>query len=431
MNALVLGTGGREHALARKLAESPLVSQVFVAPGNGGTATHFTNLEVDLDNFEAIAARMLSQKIDLVLIGPEKPLVDGLVDFLNTHSNPSIRKINVIGPDKACAQLEGSKAFSKMIMEKANIPTAKAKEFGRNDWQLCKEYIENHSLPMVIKADGLASGKGVAVCTSIEEAIEFSSRILLNSEFGEENNHLLVEDFLDGIEVSMFLLTDGTHYIMLPEAKDYKRIFDGDQGPNTGGMGSVSPVPFVDEDFIKKVENRIIEPLFKTLKEENYLYTGFLFIGLMNCGGEPWVIEFNVRLGDPETQTILQRISGDIVPSLLAIKTCTLNKHSLIISPSAAATVVLCSENYPDNPVLGKEITIGEIPSNSILFHSGSQLDSNSKLVNSGGRVFGCTGIGNSIQLAINHAYQCVSQVQFEGVLCRKDIGQDVLKWKV
>lgn len=426
MHALIIGNGGREHALAVSIAKSSLISRVYVAPGNGGTALEFENIAIQPDDFESVAQCIIENQIQLVIIGPEKPLVDGLVDFLEKHSHPAMENVHVIGPNRYCAQLEGSKAFSKEIMEKAGIPTAKAREFWAGDWVECVEYIEKQNLPVVIKADGLASGKGVAVCSSHSEAVAFARSILIDAAFGTDNASLLVEDFLDGIEVSMFILTDGKSYGWLPEAKDYKRIFDGDQGPNTGGMGSVSPVPFVDQIFKDKVANRVVDPLIQTLRSLGHQYKGFLFIGLMNCGGEPFVVEFNVRLGDPETQTILQRLKGDWVESLLSLKEQKLAENPIHISNKSAATVVISAANYPAKPRTDDTILIEKsMVFESQIFHSGTKLVEN-QLMTSGGRVFGCTGVGENPGEAVRKAHQLCNHIHFEGMYFRKDIGKDL-----
>lgn len=428
MNTLILGSGAREHALACKLSQSPLVETVFVAPGNGGTETEFTNIHLDLLDFEAIAQAILRQKTDLVVLGPEQPLVEGVVDFLENHPSSEVRKAHIIGPNKACAALEGSKDFSKQIMAEAGIPTAKATVFTLEDWASLEQYIGNHALPVVVKADGLAAGKGVAVCVTREEALDFSASVLKDNAFGEANRSVLIEEFLDGIEVSMFVLTDGLHYQLLPEAKDYKRIFDGDQGPNTGGMGSVSPVGFVDDAFTAKVKSRIIDPLFKTLNAKGLTYKGFLFIGLMKVGDDPYVIEFNARLGDPETQTILERIEGDFAMALLSLKDQTLDQATLSTRPEAAATVVVCAEHYPDTPTKCDEILfIPYPPAKGKIYHAGT-LKKSGKLVTSGGRVLSCTARGDGLVEAIGNAYQTLEQVDFRGMQYRQDIGLDVLR---
>lgn len=428
MNLLILGSGAREHALAVTLSQSQLISKTFVAPGNGGTEVEFTNIFLDLLDFEAIAQTIRAHKIQMVVVGPEQPLVEGLIDYFENHPNPEFQIVHFVGPNRACAALEGSKDFSKQVMQEAGIPTAKAAVFTSEKWEELEQYIQNHALPVVIKADGLASGKGVAVCSTHEDAIRFAASVLKEKAFGEANHSILVEEFLDGIEVSMFVLTDGIHYQLLPEAKDYKRIFDGDQGPNTGGMGSVSPVWFVDEYFTSKVTSQIIDPLFKALNARELSYKGFLFIGLMKVGEEPFVIEFNARLGDPETQTILQRIEGDFALALLSLKSQTLDQVALTVKKTAASTVVMCAENYPDTPTKGDEITFTSDPDAiGKIFHAGTY-KKGGKLVTASGRVVSCTAEGETLVKAITNAYRTLEQVDFRGMQYRQDIGLDVLE---
>jgi phosphoribosylamine--glycine ligase len=425
MKALVLGSGAREHALAWKISQSPLIEQVFIAPGNGGTAPEFENLQVSLHDFESISQIILKTEAELVVIGPEQPLVDGLVDFLENHVNPFFKKVHLIGPNKNCAALEGSKDFSKKIMEAAGIPTAGSKTFFAEDWENLEKYLLPRNPPFVIKADGLAAGKGVAICRSLEEALTFSASILKENSFSAERPSLLVEDFLSGIEVSMFLLTDGENYQMLPEAKDYKRIFDGDQGPNTGGMGTVSPVWFVDQVFTKKVKEKVIDPLFKTLNQKGLTYQGFLFLGLMNVGGEPFVIEFNARLGDPETQTLLLRLESDLVPALLSLKSRSLQQHPFSTSKEAACTLVMAAENYPDYPTKGDLISIDGTVDGKIFFAGTSHFDG--QLLTHGGRVLTLSCRGENIEDARKKVYKEVSKISFRGAQYRTDIGLDLL----
>lgn len=426
IKALVLGSGGREHALAKKISQSPLVEQVFLAPGNGGTAGEFRNLSVKLTDFEEIARLILENQTLLVVIGPEQPLVDGLVDFLEEKTDPFFRLLHIVGPGKACAALEGSKAFSKQIMIEAGIPTAGSRTFFPTDRDALAPYLKGKKPPYVIKADGLASGKGVAICSSLEEALDFSDSILKDNVFSAARPSLLVEDFLSGTEVSMFLLSDGKNYMMLPEAKDYKRIFDGDKGPNTGGMGSVSPVWFVDDEFTGKVKSRIIEPLFKTLNYKGLHYKGFLFLGLMNKGGDPFVIEFNVRLGDPETQTLMLRMKGDLVPPMLSLKDQNLNYHHTEISSEAVCTLVMAAENYPDNPVKGDEIRVEERSDAEICF-AGTATEGGI-LKTSGGRVLSLTCSGPDLKSAREKLYKEAEKISFRGVQYRKDIGLDLME---
>ena len=427
INALIIGSGGREHAFACKIGQSLLIDKIYVAPGNGGTEIEFTNLPIDPLDFEGLAKAILQFGIKLVLVGPEQPLVGGIIDFFENQTNPRIKEVHFIGPNQICAALEGSKDFSKQIMLEAGIPTAKAKVFSASDWDELELYIIHHPLPVVIKADGLAAGKGVAVCFSHEEAITFSWSVLKQNAFGPGNQTLLVEEFLAGIEVSMFLLTDGEHYQLLPEAKDYKRIFDNDQGPNTGGMGAVSPVWFVDEEFTEKVETRIIKPLFQTLKRRGMVYKGFLFIGLMKVGEDPIVIEFNARMGDPETQTVLARINGDIVPALLSVMDHKLDQNPFIIRSEAAVTVVHCAENYPEKPKKGDVISFESNAKTGSVFHAGTQIIGG-LLYTNGGRVLSCTATGKDLNEAISKAYSLAKRVHFRAQQYRSDIGKDVLK---
>ena len=422
MNLLVLGSGAREHALAVKLAQSPLAETVYLSPGNGGTQTIFPHFPVA--DFESLARSISDLQIGMVVIGPEQYLVDGLVDFLEARSD--LQHLHIIGPNQACAALEGSKDFSKAIMQEAGIPTAPARTFRADQWEAAAMYISQHPLPVVIKADGLAAGKGVAVCTKTEEALDFAASILKDRVFGSDNASILVEAFLDGIEVSVFALCDGKNYQLLPEAKDYKRIFDGDQGPNTGGMGSVSPVPFAGPAFIKKVEDRVLKPLFETLQKRELFYKGFLFVGLMKVGDDPYVIEFNARLGDPETQTLLQRIDGDLLPALLSIKNQTLDQQPISISQNHVATVVVCAENYPDTPVKGDLIDLPPETDDASVYLAGA-IGDGAQLRTSGGRVLSCTGSGQNPLAALKAAYGLVEKTRFRGMQFRTDIGQDLL----
>lgn len=427
LKVLILGSGAREHALAWKIAQSPLVSSVTVAPGNVGIARFFQVAALKLNQFESIAQFIQEKEIDLVVIGPEQPLVDGLVDFLRQHSHPLVQNVHLIGPNKACAALEGSKDFSKTIMQEAGIPTAASQTFTASEHAELEAYLSARKPPYVIKADGLAAGKGVAICSSLKEALSFSHEILVDNVFGQEQASLLVEDFLEGIEVSLFVLTDGKHYQWLPEAKDYKRIFDQDQGPNTGGMGSVSPVWFADADFYKKVEDRILNPLFKTLNYKGLTYQGFLFLGLMNVKGEPFVIEFNARLGDPETQSLMMRLESDLVPALLALKGQKLNEFTLKIRKEAACTIVAAAENYPGEPLRGDKIELPDtLPSGVEIFFAGVS-GSCDQLLTAGGRVLTLSAIGASLEEARQQAYAGINSLCFRGMQYRQDIGLDVI----
>ncbi len=423
MNILVLGSGGREHTLAWKIHQSKHTSQLFVAPGNAGT-TFATNVNIQVNEFEKIAQFVKEKSINMVIIGPEDPLVNGLRDFL--HSIPELKDLMIIGPGKSGARLEGSKDFSKGFLERNKIPAAASKTFTAETYKDGVNYLKTRKLPIVLKADGLAAGKGVIIAESYDSAIESLKDMLLNKKFGKASSNVLIEDYLEGIEVSVFILTDGTSYLTLPEAKDYKRIGEKDEGPNTGGMGAVSPVPFADPIFMQKVEDRIVKPTIAGLQKEGIPYSGFIFIGLMSVNNDPFVIEYNVRMGDPETQVVLPRIENDIVEVFEAAATGNLDKIQLQISKESAVTVVLASQGYPGNYEKGHFIQGLDEPNEGIIFHAGTK-SAEDGIVTSGGRVMAITGKGNDLSAAIANAYQGVGKIHWTGMQYRKDIGKDVL----
>ncbi len=424
MNILLLGSGGRESAFAWKLSQSPKCEQLFIAPGNAGTGQYGTNVNIRVTDFEGIGQFALNKNIDLVLVGPEEPLVKGIHDFF--LNDDQLKNIPVIGPQREGAQLEGSKDFSKQFMVRHNIPAAASKTFTKDTLNDGFEYIATIGLPVVLKADGLAAGKGVLICLSVEEAQRELNEMLTEAKFGDASSSVVVEQFLQGIELSVFVMTDGTHYKILPEAKDYKRIGEGDTGLNTGGMGSISPVPFADAAFMQKVEDRIIIPTVDGLKNENISYKGFIFIGLMNCEGEPWVIEYNCRMGDPETESVMPRIESDLVDLLIGVAEGNLNEKELIISDKIAATVMMVSGGYPGEYLKNKTITGIENVRGSQVFHAGTYLD-NETVKTSGGRVLAITSLQDNMFVALQQATADAARIYFDGMYFRKDIGFDLL----
>ncbi len=425
MNILIIGNGGREHAFAWKIKQSPRCSNLYVAPGNAGTSLVAENIPIEVDEFEKLGNFCVDNKIHLVVVGPEIPLVKGIRDYF--EANTQLKNILMVGPGKEGAQLEGSKDFSKQFMLRNNIPTARAKTFYPHQLAEAIRYLETCKPPLVLKADGLAAGKGVIITSDLQEAKETMREMLEEKKFGEASSKVLVEEFLDGIELSVFVLTDGEDYVILPEAKDYKRIGDGDTGPNTGGMGAVSPVVFADGEFMKKVEDKVIKPTVAGLKKEGIAYKGFIFVGLMNVNGEPYVIEYNARMGDPETEVVLPRIESDLVELLLAAATGELKGKTISIRKYFAVTVVLASGGYPNAFEKGKNITGLAADKNATVFHAGTKPEGKNILTH-GGRVMTVTGTGPTLSAAIQKAYSLAAPIQWDGIYFRKDIGQDLLK---
>lgn len=426
MNVLILGSGGREHAFAWKISQSKLLQNLYIAPGNAGTANCGINVAISLTDFEAIKNLVWEKDINLVLVGPEDPLVNGLHDFF--LQDDILKDIPVIGPKKDGAQLEGSKDFSKAFMKKHGIPTASYGTFTKESLKDGFNFLDSLQAPFVLKADGLAAGKGVLIIQDIHQAKDELTNILINSKFGSAGNKVVIEEFLFGIELSVFVLTDGKSYKILPAAKDYKRIGEGDTGLNTGGMGAVSPVPFADEKFIKKVEDKIIIPTINGLIKDGIDYSGFIFIGLMNCNGEPSVIEYNCRMGDPETEVVIPRIKSDLLDLLNGVVNKNLNtKHYETIN-EIATTVVLVSGGYPGEYKKDKLIQGFDNNNDSLIFHSGTKLV-NDKVYTNGGRVFAVTSFGNTIKDAVNKSFDCANKINYEGKNFRRDIGQDLINY--
>ncbi|WP_438968856.1 phosphoribosylamine--glycine ligase [Nonlabens sp.] len=422
MNVLILGSGGREHAFAHSFIKSPLLSKLFVAPGNAGTDQIATNVNLGVTDFAAIKTFVLDNNIEMVVVGPEAPLVDGIYDFFQSED---LKHVNVIGPSKQGAVLEGSKEFAKEFMQRNNVPTAAYQSFTKESLKEGMAFIDTLKPPYVLKADGLAGGKGVLIIPHASEAKESLEEMLVGGKFGAASNKVVIEEFLDGIEMSVFVMTDGDSYKVMPTAKDYKRIGEGDTGLNTGGMGAVSPVPFADAVLMEKIESRIIKPTIEGFKKENITYKGFVFIGLMIVDGEPEVIEYNVRMGDPETEVVLPRISSDLLSHLHAFAKAELSQENLTIDPRSATTVMCVAGGYPEAYNKGMEITGLENIENSIVFHAGTTVKEG-KIVTSGGRVMAITSYGNDFKQALKKSYQNVEKLQFDKMYYRTDIGFDL-----
>ena len=422
MNILLLGSGGREHALAWKIAQSKRCTQLFIAPGNAGTPAHGQNVALNPLDFPAVGRFCLENKVDMVVVGPEEPLVRGIWDYF--QADPQLQNIALIGPSKAGAVLEGSKAWAKQFMQRHNIPTAAYREFGTEELEAGLAYLDTHTLPVVLKADGLAAGKGVVICQRREEAKQ-ELREMLDGKFGDASAKVVVEEFLSGIEFSVFVLTDGKTYRILPEAKDYKRIGEGDKGPNTGGMGAVSPVPFVDEALWEKVEQRVIIPTVKGLRKEKIPYKGFIFFGLIRVGNDPYVIEYNCRMGDPETEAVIPRLKNDLVQLFDNCARGTLGRVKIRHDRRAATTIFLVSGGYPGEYAKGKAITGLDEVKGSLIFHAGTA-QKDDQVVTAGGRVIAVTSYGKDFRAALRKSRRNAKTVQFEGKYFRRDIGKDL-----
>ncbi|OIR12680.1 phosphoribosylamine--glycine ligase [mine drainage metagenome] len=425
MNILLLGSGGREHALAWKMAKSHHCDQLFIAPGNAGTAQFGTNVSIGINDFEAQKNFCIENKINMLVVGPEEPLVNGVYDFFK--NDDALKNIIVVGPSKEAAQLEGSKSFSKKFMQRHKIPTAGYAEFTKENFEEGKKYLAQHSLPIVLKADGLAAGKGVVICNDHNEALQSFEDMIINQQFGNASSKVVVEEFLDGIEVSVFVLTDGKDYQIIGHAKDYKRIGEGDTGPNTGGMGCVSPVPFVDDAFLHKVEERIIKPTVAGLQKENLVYNGFIFFGLIKVNDEPLVIEYNCRMGDPETEVVIPRLQTDLVSLFAAMDNGTLIDANIYFDEKKYATVVAVSGGYPGDYKKNLKISGFEnlqMNNDSIIFHAGTK-QIGDEIVTNGGRVLTVTSFAETIADAASKSKKILEQIHFDGMYFRKDIGYE------
>ena len=428
MNVLVLGSGAREHTLSWKIAQSSLCEKLFIAPGNAGTAQIGKNVNISVTDFASLKIFVIDNAIDMLVVGPEDPLVKGIYDFFK--NDEALSEVCVIGPSQEGAKLEGSKEYSKQFMQRYDIPTADYDSFTKDNLSEGYDFLETLSPPYVLKADGLAAGKGVLIINDLKEAKSELKAMLVDAKFGDASSKVVIEEYLEGIELSVFVLTDGNNYKILPSAKDYKRIGEGDTGLNTGGMGAISPVPFADKFFIERVEDRIIKPTIKGLQEEEIEYKGFIFIGLMNVNGDPKVIEYNVRMGDPETEVVVPRIKSDLLNLFKGISNGTFGEQDFYVDEDVATTVMLVSGGYPECYEKGKDISGLEEVEKSIIFHSGTQKNGN-KLITNGGRVMAITSFGRTIDDALSKSYDNANKVKFDGKYFRKDIGYDLLEEKV
>lgn len=424
MRVLLLGSGGREHALAWKMAQSSILEELFIAPGNAGTKQHGKNVDISVSDFEAIKSFVLENNIDVVVVGPEDPLVNGIADFF--EADDEIKHIGVVGPNKEAAQLEGSKDFAKQFMKRHNIPTAKYGTFTKDTLKEGYAFLETMKPPYVLKADGLAAGKGVLIIDNLKEAKSELKNMLADAKFGEASSRVVIEEFLDGVELSCFVITDGDSYKKLPEAKDYKRIGEGDTGLNTGGMGALSPVPFANPTFLDKIENQIIIPTIKGLRADGIKYKGFIFFGLINVKNEPYVIEYNCRMGDPETEVVMPRLKSDLVDLFEGVATNTLSERDVQFDDRSVTTVMMVSGGYPEAYEKGKKINGLNNVTDSIVFHAGTAADG-PVITTNGGRVLAVTSYGKDLETALKRSYESVEKIDFEGAYYRKDIGFDVM----
>ncbi len=420
---MILGSGGREHAISWKISQSEKCKNLYIAPGNAGTSLVGNNLLININDFEEVKLNVIEKSIDLVVVGPEEPLVRGIVDFFKLDDE--LKHVKIFGPSAEGSKLEGSKDFSKEFMFRNNIPCAKSKTFNRKNLSEGISFLEKINPPYVLKADGLAAGKGVLILNDLEEAKSELSKMILDEKFGDASKNVLIEEYLDGIEVSVFAITDGHDYVILPEAKDYKRIGEGDTGLNTGGMGAVSPVKFADNKFMKKVEELVIKRTVNGIKKENLDYKGFIFAGLMNVNGDPYVIEYNVRMGDPETQVVIPRIKNDLLQIINKCIAEKINEIDLDIKENFTTTVILAADGYPESYKKGDEINNLEEFENSKIFHAGTS-KKDDKILSNGGRVLACTGFGKRLDDALKNSYRLANNIAWKNKYFRKDIGQDL-----